>query len=87
VGGDADAWMRGELVYKNATLDVVRDDLRRWYGIDLRVADATLATRRLTGTFERVSVDEVLQRIALALGATVERSGAVATLRAAAIAP
>jgi transmembrane sensor len=87
VGGDADAWMRGELVYQNATLDVVRDDLRRWYGIDLRVADATLATRRLTGTFERASVDEVLQRIALALGATVERSGAVATLRAAAIAP
>jgi transmembrane sensor len=79
---DADvAWTRGQLVYDSTPLDVVRADLRRWFGVELRVADATLASRRLTATFDTRSVDRVLAVIALALGAEVERAGDTVTLR------
>jgi transmembrane sensor len=59
----------------------VRDDLHSWYGVELRVADSALASRRITATFEGKSADAVLTTLALALGAEVERSGNVVTLR------
>jgi transmembrane sensor len=76
------AWTHGVLTFHAAPLDIVRDDLRRWYGIDLRSGDSAIASRRLTATFEnQPPVDQVLNTIALALGAEMERSGVVATLR------
>jgi len=81
VGDDDLSWTRGTLTYHDAPLDVVRADLRRWYGVDLRVADSAVARLRLTATFDGERVDEVLRVIALALGTGVERDGAVATLR------
>ena len=79
---DADfAWTRGILDFNDAPMTQVKDELHRWFGVDLQV-DSTLAGRRLTASFERESVDEVLHTIALALGASVTRDGAVATLHA-----
>jgi transmembrane sensor len=78
---DETAWTRGRLVYRAAPLDVVRADLRRWYGVELQVADSALAGRRLTATFEGDSLGTVLDIIATALGARVERAGNIATLR------
>lgn len=79
---DADfAWTRGILDFNDAPMAQVQDELQRWYGVELKV-DSTLATRRLTATFSREPVDEVLRTIALALGGGVTRDGAVATLRA-----
>jgi transmembrane sensor len=82
VTADEVAWTtRGALVYRATPLSVVAADLRRWYGIELRVPDRALAARRLTATFAGEPVDQVLAVIALALDARVERSGHVATLR------
>ena len=79
---DADfAWTRGILDFKDAPMTQVQDELHRWYGVELTV-DSALAGRRLTATFERESVDQVLHAIALALGAEVTRDGTVATLHA-----
>jgi transmembrane sensor len=83
---DADvAWTRGALAYRAAPLESVRDDLRRWYGVELQIADSALTSRRLTATFDaNDTAEQVLNTIALALGADVERTGTVATLRRAA---
>jgi transmembrane sensor len=78
--GDA-AWTRGRLTYRAAPLSVVQADLRRWYGVELRVADPALAERRLTATFDGDPVARVLDVIALAVGGEVTREGNVATLR------
>src|SRR5688500_16947326 len=37
------AWTYGRLVFDNATLAQVADELRRWYGIELQFADSSLA--------------------------------------------
>lgn len=76
------AWTRGRLVFRDAPLAQVQDDVRRWYGIELRVADPTLAGRHITTTFAGDPPERVVRVIALALGASAERSGDTVTLRA-----
>jgi len=78
------AWRQGRLVYRDASLDQVATDLRRWYGVELRIADASLAGRHLTATFEAGEpAERVLDVIALAVGAELERQGTVVVLRSA----
>ena len=69
------SWTRGQLVYRDAPLAEVQADVRRWYGIELQVADAALAGRTLTATFRGDSAAQVVQVIALALGANVVQHG------------
>ena len=76
------AWMRDSLVFREASLAEVSSDLRRWYGVELRVDDSTLAARHLTMTFSGDPLERVLRVIGLGLGAEVERHGDTAVVRA-----
>jgi transmembrane sensor len=76
------AWTDGRLVFREAPLGEVAAELRRWYGIELRVTDSAIAARHLTTSFAGDSADAVLRVIGLALGATVERHGDTAIVRA-----
>lgn len=78
---DADvAWTSGRLVFADAGMDRVAADLERWFGLRL-APDPGLADRHLTATFDGESADEVLDVIALSLGASYERSGDTVRLR------
>ncbi|MBI4502015.1 MAG: FecR domain-containing protein [Gemmatimonadetes bacterium] len=76
------AWTRGRLLFDNASLARVRADLRRWYGVDLQVADSSLAGRHITASFAGEPIEQVLDVIGLALGARIERQGNIAVVRA-----
>jgi transmembrane sensor len=79
---DADlAWTRGGIVFEDATLQHVMADLKRWYGVDLRVSDPSLADRHITATFEGEPIDRVLNAIGLALGARIVQRGDTAILQ------
>lgn len=69
------SWTRGQLAYRDAPLSEVQADLQRWYGLDLRIADSTLAARTLTATFRGDSASQVVHLIALALGADAVQKG------------
>jgi transmembrane sensor len=69
------AWMRDSLVFRNAPLTEVSNELRRWYGVSLRVGDSALARRHLTMTFSGDPLERVLRVIGLGLGAEIERHG------------
>lgn len=75
------AWMTGRLVFRDARMDQVRVDLRRWYGVQLQFADSAMAARRITASFDGEPVDRALEVIALALGVRVERRDTIAVLR------
>lgn len=77
------AWTRGRLVFRDAPLEEVAADLRRWHGIELRAGDAEVAGRRLTASFDGEPPADVLRVIGLALGADVAMRGDTAVLRAA----
>jgi transmembrane sensor len=75
------AWMRDSLVFREAPIAEVSADLRRWYGIVLRVDDSSMARRHLTMTFAGDPLDRVLRVIGLELGADVEHRGDSAIIR------
>jgi transmembrane sensor len=81
------AWTSGRLVFRDAPLAEVQAELRRWYGIELRVADPALADRHLTITLAGDPPDQVLRVIELALGASIERRGDTAVVHAAGAGP
>lgn len=79
---DADlAWTRGGIVFEDATLLHVMADLKRWYGVELKVGDPSLANRHITATFEGEPIDRVLNVIGLALGARIEQRGDTAIIQ------
>ncbi len=75
------AWTKGRLVFRETEIARVRSDLRRWYGLELVIADSTLAGRHLTASFLNDSRRQVLDVIALALGASYELRGDTVMLR------
>ncbi len=75
VTSDDVAWTEGALRYRDASLAEVRADLLRWYGVDVRVTDSTLARRTITAAFRGEPVARVLETLALTLGARVEQRG------------
>ena len=70
------AWTDGRLVFRDASVQQVTSDLRRWYGIELRV-DSALASRKLTATFERGSASDVGRVVAAALGGGLKEDGRI----------
>jgi transmembrane sensor len=75
------AWMQGRLVFRNASMRQLGEDLRRWYGVELRVTDTALQRRHFTGSFSGEPVSRVGDVIALALGARAERHGDTLVIR------
>ena len=78
---DDTAFTRGALVLRDAPLSQVAAELRRWYGIELRVTDSATARRRLTATFAGESPEQAMAIIGAALGARVERRGDTVIVR------
>ena len=69
------AWTAGRLVFRDAPLGDVVTDLRRWYGVEIRVTDSTLLRRHFTGSFAGEPVQRVLDVLALAIPMRLERRG------------
>jgi len=69
------AWTRGTITFQNAPVSDVAAEVSRWYDVDLRVPDPALAGRHLTITFDHEPLDTVLEDMAAALNARVERHG------------
>jgi transmembrane sensor len=75
---DADrllAWTEGRLVFDNTALGDALPMLRRWYDLDLRLADPAMANRRFTATFHRESAVEAIRLIARSLELRLNRHG------------
>ena len=75
------AWLKGRLVFRDAPISRVAAEMRKWYGIELKVADKALNNRHLTATFAGEPAERVLETIRLALGADMERRGDTAVVR------
>ncbi len=76
------AWMQHRLVFREAPMSEVSESFRRWYGVSLRLADASIARRHLTATFSGDSADAALEILRLTLGTKVERRGDTAFVHA-----
>jgi transmembrane sensor len=68
------AWTGGTLVFRDASVEQVTADLRRWFGVELKV-DSSLASRTVTATFDRASTTDVGRVIAAMLGGGLREQG------------
>jgi transmembrane sensor len=74
------AWTEGRLVFDNTPLRDALPQLDRWYDLDFRLGDSSLASLPVTATFKNQPTDEVLDLLAQTLGLRQERRGRVVTL-------
>jgi transmembrane sensor len=74
------AWVVGQLAFANQPLTVVAAELSRTFDVDIRIPDAALAARRISGVYSDPSVNGVLDAITTALDARYERTGRIITL-------
>jgi transmembrane sensor len=81
--GDELAWTTGRLVFRDAPLSAVAEDLKRWYGVQLDIRDSALRRRPLSAEFHGDSLPNVLRVISAALGATMQRRGDTVVVRSA----
>ncbi|MEO7456690.1 MAG: FecR domain-containing protein [Gemmatimonadaceae bacterium] len=80
--GNYFGWADGHVDFSDTPLVDVQRTLARWYDVDLRVADSTLRTRRVTARFDGQSIHAIVSALAITLGAdSVEWRGSIATLR------
>jgi transmembrane sensor len=69
------AWTQGRLAFRDAPLAEVGAELRRWYGVTLRIDDPALAARHLTADFDGATADQALRIVAATLGGDLRRTG------------
>jgi len=75
------SWRHGFLTFEDATLDTVRAELERWYGLVVVLADPALGARRFTGPLPLLSADDALEVLRIALGVELERQGTTVLVR------
>jgi len=68
------AWTNGKLIFRDASVEQVTADLRRWFGVELKV-DPKLAGKTVTASFESTSRTDVGRMIAAMLGGGLHEVG------------
>ena len=69
------AWLDGHLVFHDAPLATVIEELRRWYDADVRLADSKLGSLPFTGVLTDASFRSSIDLVAATLGLRVRRAG------------
>lgn len=70
------AWLEGQLVFRKAPLAEIVRELRRWYGVDVRIGDHALMSTEITFAIPRHNTTaEAVAYVADLAGARIERRG------------
>lgn len=83
-GLDLDAylgWMTGQLAFLDTPASEVVAQFRRWYDLDLQLADSALARARVTGTFDTAAPAQALELLAIMLDARLEKKADIVVFR------
>lgn len=59
-------WTENKLVFDNEPFEDIAVKMERWFAVDIEITDGVLRQKRLTGTFERESVEQALEGLAYA---------------------
>jgi ferric-dicitrate binding protein FerR (iron transport regulator) len=73
-------WIQGELAFRGTPLRDALAELERWYDVDLRVGDMSIANSPLTASFAAESLPEALAVISTVMRVRAVRRGRVVTL-------
>ncbi|HEX7847429.1 MAG TPA: DUF4974 domain-containing protein, partial [Chitinophagaceae bacterium] len=60
-------WKDNKLVFHDETFEEVAIMMKRWYDVDIEISDSRLRQKRLTGSFERETIDQALEALRISL--------------------
>jgi ferric-dicitrate binding protein FerR (iron transport regulator) len=60
------SWKDGKLIFRNSTMENVVERLRRWYNVDIEIADPEVYNSVYTGTIKNESYEEIFRLIEIA---------------------
>jgi transmembrane sensor len=69
------AWKNQRLVFKDASLALVLDDLENYFGFDIVIENPEIMNCRFTGTFDNPQQSDVLNTISTVLEVEIEQNG------------
>ena len=67
------SWIKGKIVFERTRLGEIISELERYYDVDILLADSSLSGKSLTGTFDEIDFESVLQIICLSLDIEYEQ--------------
>jgi transmembrane sensor len=73
------AWIDGRLAFDDEPLERVALELERWFDVEIRISDSTLARRRVSAVYNNPSLSGVVEALATTFDARVARTGRVVT--------
>src|SRR5262249_49672936 len=74
------AWIDGRLGFAEEPLGDVALELERWFDVEIRISDSTLARRRVSAVYNNPSLTGVVEALATTFDARVARTGRVVTI-------
>lgn len=74
------AWIDGRLAFDDEPLVDVAADLERWFDVEIRIPDESLAKRRVSAVYNTPSLAGILDALTTTFGARAERRGRVVTI-------
>ena len=66
-------WMHNEIHFREATVQEVLSQLKRWYDFDIRIEDSSILNERVSVHLLRTNVDDVLGIIAVITNTQIKR--------------
>jgi ferric-dicitrate binding protein FerR (iron transport regulator) len=73
-------WTRGQLVFDRAAVPVMLETIGRWYGYEFRLADSTLAGRRVSAAFKIADRSDMMLKLKDLLDVSMRFDSTVVTL-------
>jgi len=75
-------WIAGTLAFEDDAFSDIARELDRWFDVDIRWADSSLGSRRITAIYNNPSLSSVLDALSASLDARYERAGRTVTFSA-----
>ena len=72
--GDFD-WLEGKIIFNETPLSEVVEELQRWYGVSITLENPEISACRISSTFYRNSLEEVLETLSLITDSHFEFQG------------
>ena len=74
-------WDRGQLVFRDAPVELLFSTLHEWYGYEFQLADSTLAHHHISAVFVAGDTPRMFDVVRQILGVTITRHDSVLVLR------
>lgn len=68
-------WIDNKLVFRDESFEELAMRMQRWYDVSISLQDEQLAEKRLTGIFERETIEEALEALKISIPFRYEKNG------------